>query len=180
MKVLKIVLLLSFLYVSGCKKDHFDIKNPDVKTFVQQLKDGTYDRFEFGENRERLWAKMPEFNITHLSDLINMAKDTSLVCPADHFPVNPVSSIPPYRIYDQKTCVMMGEYLLWCADAVITKQHFTSLTPRLVNTEKQQQERLSGKEILEVRNLYRLWLEKQNETGNSEKFPLEKTDYVWM
>jgi hypothetical protein len=62
---------------------------------------------------------MPGFQKRYVPYLIEYSKDTSLICPCDHFPVNPVSSIPPYRINNGEECIMLGEYLLWCAESVI-------------------------------------------------------------
>lgn len=42
------------IFCNSCDKGNFDIKNPDVRIFVEQLKDGTYDEFETGEKGEKL------------------------------------------------------------------------------------------------------------------------------
>jgi len=36
--------------------------NPEVEKFVQQLKNGTYDYYEKGENGEDLWLLIPNFS----------------------------------------------------------------------------------------------------------------------
>jgi len=49
------------LLCSGCDKNSFDLSNPDVREFVKQLENGTYSQYEYTEDGERLWAKMPDF-----------------------------------------------------------------------------------------------------------------------
>ncbi len=92
MKNIIIVLILS-LFCINCERNGFDIENPDVARFVQQIKNGTYDNYELGENGQKLWTKMPHFKAKHIPTLLNLANDTMSVCPCDHFPLNPISSI---------------------------------------------------------------------------------------
>jgi hypothetical protein len=49
MKNIIIVITLS-LFCIICERNGFDIENPDVARFVQQIKNGTYDNYELGEN----------------------------------------------------------------------------------------------------------------------------------
>lgn len=177
MKNLIIFAVLIFCCAS-CGKDDFNVDNPDVEQFVQQIKDGTYDRYELGENGENLWTIMPNFKKEHIPLLIDLAKDTSLVCPCSHFPTNPISSIPPYRINDNKACIMIGEYLLWCVEGIIEGNTFASLTPILRNQNYRDDERLNGEEILKVREIYQDWWEEYGATDNNIS-PLEETIYQW-
>jgi len=163
----------------SCEKDDFDLYRPDIEKFVQQIKNGTYDQYKLGENGEKLWTIMPNFTKEHIPLLINFAIDTSLVCPCNHFPTNPVSSIPPYKINNNKECIMIGEYLLWCVEGIIENKGFASLTPILLNQNYSNEKRLSGKDILEVRKIYQEWWEEYRHSENTNKLPLEGTNYIW-
>ncbi len=178
---MKNVIIFAFFlfFCLGCEKDDFNVNNPDVEQFVQQLKKGTYDSYEFGENGEKLWTIMPNFTKKHIPLLIHLAKDTSLVSPCHHFPVNPISSIPPYRIDDNRECIMIGEYLLWCVEGIIENKDFASLTPILINQSYSTEKRLNGENILEVRIIYQEWWEKNKQSENIHDFPLEETIYRW-
>jgi len=174
-----ILFAVLLLFCVSCKKDDFNLDNPDVKQFVQQLKNGTYNQFEFAENGEKVWAIMPNFTKEHITLLINFATDTSLVSPCDHFPTNPISSIPPYRINNNKECIMLGEYLLWCVDGIIAERDFASMTPVLINQSYGDPKSLWGKEILEVQKIYQDWWTENNQSETTNKHPLEETNYRW-
>ena len=178
MKNLSILAAL-ILFCVSCEKDHFNINNPNIEQFVQQIKNGTYNQYELGENGEKLWTIMPDFKKEHIPLLLDFATDTSLVCPCNHFPTNPVSSIPPYRIYDNKECIMLGEYLLWCAEGIIENKDFASLTPILINHNYSAEKRLSGKDILEVRKMYQDWWVEYGPSEYTNELPLEGTNYSW-
>lgn len=177
-KPVVIFILCTFLCI-GCGKDNFDVNNPDVTEFVRQLENGTYDQFEYTEDGERLWAKMPAFQKKDIPALISMAKETVLVSPCDHFPVNPVSSMFPYRVVDGKACIMLGEYLLWCAEAVIEGRDFASLNPVLCNINYSNDRRLDADEIIAVRKIYQQWWNEYGHLADPQKLPLEGTVYNW-
>jgi hypothetical protein len=177
MKNIIIVITLSLFCIS-CERNGFDIENPDVARFVQQIKNGTYDNYELGENGQKLWTKMPHFKTKHIPTLLNLANDTMSVCPCDHFPLNPISSIPPYRINNGKECIMIGEYLLWCVEGIIEGNTFASLTPIIQSQNKEVGVRLNGMEVLHVRTLYQNWWQTHGEVGNND-LPLEGTIYYW-
>lgn len=175
-----LIIFIVFLpFFISCEKDDFNIDNPDIEQFVQQIKNGTYDKYKLGENGEKLWTIMPNFKKEHIPLLIDFAKDTSLVCPCNHFPTNPISSIPPYRINDNKECIMIAEYLLWCIEGIIEERDFASLTPILINQSFKEEKRLLGGVILEVRELYLNWWEEYGITENTNNLPLEGTIYKW-
>lgn len=163
----------------GCERNSFDVNNPDVEKFVKQLKDGTYNEFEQTEDGVRLWAKMPSFSKEDVPALISLSKDTDLVTPCDHFPVNPLSSMWPYRVVDGKECIMLGEYLLWCAEAVIEGMEYASLNPVLVNVNDSPVHRLSGTEILSVREIYLDWWDQYGNLDDPGTHPLDGTGYEW-
>lgn len=171
-----LVVAISFF---GCNKDNFNPENPNAEIFARQLRDGSYDNYLIGENREKLWTIMPDFKNRDIPVLIELSKDTSLVCPCEHFPTNPISSIPPYRIVEGNTCIILGEFLLWCVEGIIKEKDFASLTPILVDLDRNPGARLSGTEILYVRNIYQDWWDEYGEAGNIGKYPLEETQYRW-
>lgn len=172
-------ILLIFFCIS-CEKDNvsFNIDNPDVDKFVLQLKDGTYDQYKVGEDGEKLWTIMPKFKKEHIPLLINLAKDTSHISPCNHFPVNPISSIPPYHEFGEKPYIILGEYLLWCVERIINEKEFVSLTP-LIYKGDDYNELLDGMEILELRQLYQDWWKTHGKTESISKFPLEGTGFRW-
>jgi hypothetical protein len=174
-----IFLVVIALACTSCEKIFFDVENPDVELFVRQLKNGSYDQYEKGDNGEELWTIMPGFSREDIPALISLAEDTVQIIPCDHFPVNPMNSIPPFRVRDGETYMMIGEYLLWCAEGVIRDQDFASLTPILVNADYSPDRRLDGDEILEARSLYQLWWKDYGESKTNVGFPLDSTQYYW-
>ena len=178
MKNIILIFILATLCF-GCDKDDFDFENPNVEQFVNQLKNGTYNEYEIGEDGQKLWTKIPNFSKEHIPLLIDLSKDTSLVNPWEHFPLNPASSIPPYRINEGNSCIMVSEYLLWCVEGIIQGNDFPSLTPILVNNEENPEKRLNGEEMQSVKMLYQDWWNKYGEIENENKSPLAETVYRW-
>lgn len=139
----------------GCEKEKFDIDNPDVSVFVKQLKYGTYDCYEKGENDENLWLQMPKFTSNHIASLIEFANDTSDIT---DFPINPISSRRPFP--EGKEYFILGECLLWTVEGIRNGYGYGSLDPFLIDTGLAESERykgLNGDEILIVRVLYNQW-----------------------
>jgi hypothetical protein len=174
-----IIFTVLTLFCMSCEKDDFNIENPNVEKFVQQIKNGTYDKYELNENGEKLWTKMPNFKKEHIPLLIEHALDTTKITPWEHFPLNPINSIPPYRIVEGKSYIMLGEYFLWCVEGIIEGNTFASLTPILKNQNYREDERLNGKEILEVGKLYQDWWKENSRIVGTNKLPLEGTAYRW-
>lgn len=173
MKGISVISLVFLCF--ACQKDDFDPENPDPARFVYQLKTGTYRVYERGEQGEKLWTRMPVFREKDVLPLLELSADTSVVCPCDHFPVNPVSSLPAGRAGEGEACMMMGEYLLWCVEGVIQGRAFGSLVPVLADTTDMTRKRLTGSEILKVRELYLEW-----QSGKREAPPLKGTNLRWM
>lgn len=173
------MLFLTFIvltaFCNSCKKDNFDIDHPDVETFVKQLKDGTYNKYETNDKGENLWLKMPKFSETHIPLLIALSKDTTHI---KNFPVNPMSSRSPFP--EGRSYFILGEGLLWIVDGIIKATAYTSLDPFLIDVSKNEAERYKGittREILKVQEIYANW-QKSNRalTGN----PLENSPYRWF
>lgn len=174
-----ILIILTVFMCFGCT-DNFDLGNPNVKQFVLQLKDGSYNEYYKGEDGEKLWTKFPKFTMKDIPLLIESAKDTTLINPYNHFPVNPISSIPPYRTNENsKSGIMLGEYLLWSVETIINNGEYPSLTPLLGQEKNSQQTGLTGKEILAVREKYQNWWNDYGKNGNLNVLPLSGTAYWW-
>lgn len=173
------LMILIVITCFGCSGD-FDKENPDVRQFVTQLKDGSYNQYYKGEDGENLWTLFPEFKLKDIPLLLEYAKDTTLISPCDHFPVNPISSIPPWRAdKNGKGAIMLGEYLLWTVETTIRGQ-FPSLAPLLRQASDSQNRVLNGKEILIVRQKYLDWWNDYGKKGNVSVLPLSGTGYLWM
>lgn len=172
-----LVVTISFLFF-GCEKDKFDLNNPDVKQFVTQLKNGTYDCYEIGENGEKLWLKMPNFTKDHISSLLQFSKDTSHIL---NYPVNPVSSRSPLPI--ERDYFILGECLLWTIEGIRNNSVFGSLDPYLIDLDRPENEVYKGlkaKEILTVRTLYEIWWNNYKNNSWQKTNPLEGSHFRWM
>lgn len=176
---MKHLLFITFisLFSFSCQGDDFNVNNPDAKKFAEQLKDGSYDEFEVNDKGERLWTKMPEFDVKDIPVLIDLSQDTSLINTVNHFPLNPMSSLLPFRSVNGKHYIMLGEFILWCAEGAIKGKTYPSLTPLLRKAGSYRM--LSGKEILEIRTIYLKWWNEFGKEGKLENSPLEGTGYIW-
>ena len=175
MKKILLLTILTFVCFS-CEKAELDLNNPDVENFVQQLKNGSYKKFEKGENGKNLWLLMPNFTKDHIQSLIYFAKDTSHI---KDFPVNPASSKAPF-IYDRQY-IILGEFLLWAVEGIRNGSGYGSLTPVLHDTTfTDNYKGLKGFEILAVRNLYQNWWNNYKENDWKEKNPLKDSPYKWF
>jgi len=160
----------------GCRKDEFNPDNPNVVTFVHQIKNGTYNCYKKAENGEKLWLLMPEFTKDHIQTLITLAEDTSHV---GIFPTNPMSSrtpIPAGRDY-----YILGECLLWTVEGIRNGSGYGSLDTYLVDTTKDIPfEGLNAEEILMVRDLYQDWWTNYKVKNWQNTNPLEGKPYRWF
>jgi len=179
MKKIILILLVIVMY-NGCSTN-FDLENPNVKQFVLQLKNGTYNRYYLGEDGKKLWTIFPKFKLEDIPVLIEMAKDTTLVTPCSHFPINSISSIPPYRTVENGHIkgIMLGEYLLWSVETIINNGEFPSLIPSLRQENNSQDIGLTGKEILVVREKYLNWWNDYGKNGDFSVLSLSGTGYWW-
>lgn len=175
-KLLFLTLISAFLF--SCDKEDFDIHNPDVESFVQLLKDGTYDDFAIGEAGENLWLTMPAFAEDHIAALLEQAEDTTHI---SDFPINPISSRTPHP--QDRDYFILSECLLWIVEGVRNGTGYGSLDPYLIDNAKDEAIRykgLSGKEILEARDLYQTWWN-TNKDGDWESVnPLGDSSVRWF
>ena len=170
-----IILILSSF---GCEKDKFDVHNPNVERFVNQIKSGTYSCYEKGENGENLWLIMPEFTEEHIQALIELSEDTTHIT---NYPFNPVSSRTPYPT-GRDYCIL-GECLLWTVEGIRNDFGYGSLAPYLVDTSKTENVRYDGlncDEILIVRDNYLDWWNNNKNKNWKEIYPLKETNYIWF
>ena len=176
---MKNLLLIAFLtlFCIGCAKE-FHLENPDVGTFVKQLKTGTYDQYEKGENGEVLWLLMPEFSRDHIQSLLDYSNDTSHI---QEFPINPISSRRPFP--EGRDYFILGECLLWTVEGIRNGYGYGSLDPFLIDTARTASKRyegLTGAEIILVRDLYLDWWDDCKNSDWQNQNPLGKTSYRWF
>lgn len=168
---------MAMLFSMGCTKE-FKLEDPDVEIFVDQLKKGTYNCVEKGENGEELWLLMPKFTGDHISHLLDFSNDTTHI---HEFPINPISSRRPFP--EGRDYFILGECLLWTVEGIRNGYGFGSLDPFLIDTTKAFSERykgLTGAEILVVRNLYTQWWNDFKNGDWKNKNPLDQTSYRWF
>lgn len=169
------LLLLNLLFLSACKKEGFDINNPDVDVFVSQLKNGTYNERESDEKGNSLWLKMPRFEPKHIARLIELSKDTTHI---EKFPTNPISSRTPKP--QGRDYFILGECLLAVVEIVRGKGW---LDPYMIDTSKDIPERFNGVtgiEILLISDQYRQWWNNYKAGDWKGNNPLAATPYKWM
>lgn len=175
MKRITLIALLIFPILS-CEKDKFDLNNPNVEQFVQQLKNGTYIQYEKGENGENLWLLMPNFTKNHIQSLIDFSKDTSHI---NNFPINPISSRTPFP--NDRDYFILGECLLWTVEGIRNGNGFGSLDPYLIDiTSGEVHKGLKGSGILIVRDSFQVWWSNFKDSDWKEKNPLDGTPYRWF
>jgi len=76
--------------------------------------------------------------------------------------------------------VILGEYLLWCAQYAING-HFPSLYPFLVNkNEEEIGKGITAKEVLLVSYYYKGWWNLYNENITEAPHPPDGTPYPWF
>lgn len=176
-RIMKNLLFLTLIIISiGCNKADFDIENPDVEKFVQEIKEGSYDNYHIGKNKEQLWLLMPSFTEKHIPLLIKYATDTTHL---NAYPINPASSRMPYP----KGYAILGECLLWTVEGIRNGKKYGSLDPFLIDNSKDEKEKLkgiNGKEVMQVQETYKKWWNEYQSSNWRDVNPLEKTTYLWF
>ena len=169
-------LIASIIFCMSCQKVDFDINHPDVGTFVNKLKNGTYDYYKKGENGENLWLMMPKFTKDDIQALIDLSKDTSHIT---GFPANPASSMPVFPL--DRHYYILGECLLWIVEGIRNDTGFGSLNPYVINTTSTlNYKALKGSKVLVIREFYIGWWGNYKDYGWKDKNPLEGTLYRWL
>lgn len=172
--VMGILFLVAYcLLFTGCSGEDVDFDNPNPKTFVKQIKAGTYDtKSPYG------FVEVPVFAKKDIPELIKYVKDMSTI---DFFPANVISSYGPYANY------RLGECIMWTIESIRVGR-YASLGCKLIHkdvNEHLQYAYLSDSEIKEIADLYIKWWYKvmnQPEYNLIDPFsenPLEGTNYRW-
>ncbi len=172
----KLILLSIYtIFAVSCETGEFNLDNPDVEEFVNQIKSGEYDYYEKGENGEDLWLLMPNFKDHHISSLLEFSKDTTHI---ELFPVNPISSLPPYP--NDRQYQILGECLLWTIEGIRNGTGYGSLVPYLIDTSKKEYPKsLNGEKILEVRDLYLSWWSNFKDKNWKDNSALDGSPFKW-
>ena len=162
------VLSLIAILLTSCQEEDFDIRQPDVGRFVSLLKDGSYTR--------RVGNELPDFTLEHIEELMPYLNDTTRI---EYFPANPISS----KYTSPK---ILSECLLWTIEGIRLKNKFPSMEPCLIDTlvysESRGFARLSGKQLLEVSEVYSAWYAEyriQPSEVLRSRNVLEATSFKW-
>ena len=161
-------LFICIILTVCCSKDDFDMHDPDVDQFVRIVRDGNYF--------QEIGFELPDFKMKHIDRLLYYLQDTSQI---EEFPINPLSS-------KYTTPKILNECLLWTIDGIRFASKYPSLEPCLIDTSNFIEDfgysRLTGREIIEVANLYLSWYEEYSADPSEAlktKNLLENTTYIW-
>lgn len=100
-------LILSFISVTGCKKDGNSLNNPAVESYVRLLKSNQYES-----------SKLPHFTDEHIPALLKYRDEKQLIT---KFPRNLISSM-----YSGEC--KLGMYVLWTIEAIRSESISSSKT----------------------------------------------------
>jgi len=167
-KLLVISLVILLLMGASCKKDEFDMKNPEVDQFVSLVKSGNYF--------ETVGYELPDFSEKHMERLLFYVKDTTSI---NEFPTNPVSS----KYTNPK---ILNECILWTIEGIRQGDKYPSLEPCLIDQSTYSAStgypRLSGKKLIEISKLYTSWFSDYQKNPSEtlrKKNLFENTYYRW-
>jgi len=161
------IFIMSFL---GCDKNKSeDLNNLDVDRYVELLKKGKYDSFEF-----------PKFTYKDIPTLLEYRNETQMI---KDFPINGISSLwlPECKL---------GMYVLWTIESIravaIDSEYligrFPSQNP-IVQKREKPFEIEDGNEVHEIisKSYYDWWENNKNKDFNEFKQidPLSNTEYRW-
>lgn len=172
MKALKYLYLLIVLtsVISCDKRDHEDINNLDVKTYIELLKSNQYDSLN-----------LPSFTYIDIPALLQYRNETQIIT---HFPHNPISSL-----YGPEC--NLGMYVLWTIESIravsINSEYliwrFPSLNPILALRNSVELSLVSDNvsHTVAAKAYYDWWENNKNKNFGDFKDidPLEDTDYKW-
>ncbi|NDW13497.1 DUF4943 domain-containing protein [Bacteroides sp. 214] len=170
-KNLLILCLTVFLFCS-CERMESDFLNePDVKTFVKQIREGSYNvKDNYGD------ITLPNFYSDHIPELLEHVDDMSSI---PSYPVSPIS----LSVGNRK----LGICLLWTIEGIRQGVKYPSLSPTLMvytTPDKQDVREVTNEEAIAVATLYKKWWKGEYPYNiRHDKFtidPLEGTDYAWF
>lgn len=134
------------ILLTSCSEAELDYNNPDVKVFVEQLKQGDFQvQSADGE------PPMPKFKVEDIGELLEYADDLSVI---PSFPLAPVS-------YSAGGKLRLGECLLWTVET-IRLGHIASMGCKIVHVGAENYEGiyfLSDEEVQDAVARYRHWWE---------------------
>ena len=172
MKKILFLLLVVAVFFTGCSENEIDFNNPDVNTFVKQLKAGTYVT-----EGPAGYVEVPDFKKKDIPLLLEYADDMTVI---SDFPSPPVAALP-------SSACTVSEGILWTIET-IRLGRWASLGCRPVYRNAEGYERsffLSEADLKEMVKLYRAWWE----TVRSAPFvwsdlafsidPLAGSNYRW-
>ncbi|MBE6286639.1 MAG: DUF4943 domain-containing protein [Mediterranea massiliensis] len=168
----KLIYILLCMLWSACNKETLDFENPDIKLFVNQLKEGNYVQPE--QNGD---SNLPHFNYEDIEKLLPYADDLSII---PTFPLAPVS-------YSAGGKLRLGECILWTIES-IRLGRYASMGCKLVYANADNYEGiyfLSDDELKEVAKLYRLWWQEGKKLRTvwhispHYEDPLYDSKYMW-
>lgn len=159
--------------ITGCTQHEKDFYlYPDVDSYIEMLKDGTYNVTDGSGIRA-----VPNFHENQINDLLYYVEDLTVL--PQNYPISPISSaVGPTRL---------GEGILWTIEGIARKNKYPSYSGHLVKEEiiegKKVYTYVTDEELLEVAKLYKLWwngLYPFNRVHDKKTLcPLEGTPYTW-
>ena len=171
-KFTTLLITLSIINLFGCDKNDIqevDKNNPNVESYIQMLKEGTYESSE-----------LPRFSSSDIPALLEFRNETLKI---ENFARNGISS------YWQTDC-SLGMYVLWTIESIRAVAigseslvgRFPSQNP-IVKIKNQDFEGENGIGVQQViADAYFDWWE-SNKSKSFEEFkqidPLGETDYTW-
>jgi len=165
-------LFLLALIFTGCSEDTLDTNDPDVKTFVRQLKAGKYNT-----TNENGVIEIPRFSQKHRPDLLKYADDMTEI---PSFPLTTMSSH-----FGGKP--RLGECMLWIIEGIRLGSP-PSMGCKLLHKDADSYDGvyfLDNEQVTEVAVLYRKWWDKVQNASTVWSIellmydPLQTSNYRW-
>ncbi len=166
-----ILIVIMLACITGCDKENEDVPdNPDVESYIQQLKSGEYDS-----------SRLPEFTGSDIQALLQYRNETNIIT---GFPWNPISSSA------MQEC-RLGIYALWTIESIratsIESKYlvmgFPSQNPVLAIRNAEGLEVVHDNRSHEVaaKAYYNWWYGNSGKSFDSFSHidPLEATEYRW-
>jgi hypothetical protein len=170
-KLVFICLLVLLAGIAGCDKENENVTgNPEVESYIQQLKSGEYDSY-----------RLPEFSDADIPDLLQYRDEKQLIT---GFPWNPVSS------FAMQEC-RLGIFVLWTIESIratsIESKYlimgFPSQNPVLALRNTEGLEMVFDDQAHEVaaKAYFKWWYSNNGKPFDSFNYidPLETTGYRW-
>lgn len=166
-----LLLGIGFLLVQ-CSNDDYKTDTADVKRFVQQIKNGTFQQ----QSAEVDAAGLPLFSVSDIPELLRFAEDNT---PIKGFPSLYISSVSS-EYYRQSQC------LIWIVEKIRIGE-YPSLSPRILKKENNEIIEVTDPiEIGLVVQKYKDWWKKVESEQLEMSFgyfshnPLDGTPYMWQ